>query len=194
LDDRRPFDFFDAKGAVEAVLQFVRAGEYRLEPAEVSYLQPGRSARIVIGDCQAGLLGEIRPDVADAFGIRERTAVFELDLEALRQVSAQSELKFVTPSIYPPSDRDLSLIADESTSTAELQRIVEQAAGHLLESCHLKDVFSGGKIPAGKRSLTFHLVFRSPERTLTEEENTRFQDRILRTVEKKRARLCCRVQ
>lgn len=185
LDDKRPFDFFDAKGAVEEILRFVRAGEYRVEPTEVPYLQPGRSARVILGDRQAGLLGEIHQDVAAAFGIRERTAVFELDLEALRQVSAQSELKFTAPSIYPPSDRDLSFIADNSTSTAELQHIVQQAAGQLLERCHLKDVFSGGKIPEGKRSLTFHLVFRSPERTLTEEEVTRFQERILRTVEKK---------
>ena len=183
--DGEEFDFFDIKGTIEEVLEFVGVKKYRIEPAEVTFLQPGRSARLMIEDRQAGLFGELHPDVADAYGIRGRAPVFELDLELLRQTAAGFKMVFTAPSGYPPSDRDLSLIVDDSIPAADLQEMVEQAAGKLMESCKLTAVYSGGRIPAGKRSLTFRLVFRSADRTLTEEEVTKMQNKVLRTVEKR---------
>jgi len=185
LDCKEIYDFFDIKGAVEEVLTLARVGDYRFEPVEVPFLQPGRSAQILIGDRRIGILGEIHPQVAEAFSLRQRTAVFELDLHELKRESAATERRFEQLSIYPPVGRDLSLVAEGTVPVADVQQVIEQAAGKLLQTCFLSDVFTGGRIPAGKRSLTFRLIFRSPERTLKEEEVNKLQERILRTVEKR---------
>ncbi|HYO30170.1 MAG TPA: phenylalanine--tRNA ligase subunit beta, partial [Thermomicrobiales bacterium] len=73
-------DFFDLKGAVEAVLARVRV-DARFEPTIHPALHPGRTAAVLAGERRIGLMGEIRPDVAAAFGIEgSRVAVAELDL------------------------------------------------------------------------------------------------------------------
>jgi len=185
LNPEGTFDFFDAKGVIEELLDFARMKDYRFVAEEAAFLQPGRSARLILGERQEGILGEVHPDVAEAFSLKERVVVFELDLEGLRQAAALSERRFSTPSPYPPVSRDLALIVDVRSSAGEIQKAIEETAGRLLESCYLYDVFTGGRMPAGKRSLAFRLVFRSPERTLTEEEVNRHQERLLQVLQKR---------
>jgi len=184
LSTKGTFDFFDAKGVVEELLIFAQVQDYSFAAEDAPFMQPGRSARLLIGDVQGGILGEVHTEVAEAFSLKERVAVFEIDLEALRQASTRSERRMESPSAYPPVSRDLALIVDADGSAAAVQRAIEEAAGKLLERCYLYDVFTGGRIPAGKRSLAYRLVFRSHERTLTEEEVNRQQERVLRKVEK----------
>jgi phenylalanyl-tRNA synthetase beta chain len=178
------YDFFDAKGALEAMLAFAGVSEYRFEAAEIPYLQTGRSAKLVLGDSEAGVCGELHPDVAEDYEIRHRAAIFELDMEVLRRTARSEDIRFEAPSLYPPVTRDLALVVDLQVHAADLQAGVEKAAGKLLEKCYLYDVFTGGRIPAGKRSLNYRLVFRAPDRTLKEEDVNKQQDRILRTVKK----------
>lgn len=179
------FDFFDVKGVVEDILEFARIENYQFEPLELSFLQVGRSALLRLGELNAGVLGELHPEVAEAHGIRNRVAVFELDLEVFRQAAAlNQQVRLTPPGAFPPVWRDLALIVDQGIPVAEIQKTLQVSAGKLLESCELYDVYVGEKMPPGKRSLTFRLVYRSPERTLTEEEINKQQDRVIRTVEK----------
>jgi phenylalanyl-tRNA synthetase beta chain len=178
------YNFFDAKGAVEALLEMTGVEDYRFEPVDLPFLQPGRSAKLLLGDRQAGVLGEAHPETAEQFGIRERTMLFEIDLDAIRRQTRGDDIQFSAPPAYPATSRDFSFIAGIEQPVAELEQAVRKAAGKNLEDCYLSAVFEGGRIPPGKRSLSFRLVFRAPDRTLTDEEVNKQQDRILRSVEK----------
>jgi phenylalanyl-tRNA synthetase beta chain len=75
-----------------------------------------------------------------------------------------------TPSRFPAADRDISFFIDEATPDAELEAVIREAAGDLLERVELFDVFRGGSVPAGRQSLAFSLRYRAPDHTLEEAE------------------------
>jgi phenylalanyl-tRNA synthetase beta chain len=95
--------------------------------------------------------------------------VAEIDFDRLMQ-ARQPLLTVHTPSRYPAADRDISFIVDESTAHADLEPVIRAAAGDLLERVELFDIFRGGGIPAGRKSMAFSLRYRAPDRTLEDEE------------------------
>jgi len=132
---------------------------------------PGRCAALFVGGEPIGHAGELHPQVCRAVGVPARTAALELDLDALMahapEVVAGPEF-----STYPVAKEDVSLIVDEGHSAASVQAVLEGAAGDLLESVRLFDVYRGDQIGEGKKSLTFAMRFRAPDRTLTEAETS----------------------
>jgi len=133
-------------------------------------LHPGRAAEVCIGDSHLGVVGQLHPTVAERFDLGPGPVlVAELDFDLLVK-ARQPLLTAQTPSRYPPADRDISFIIDEATPNADLEPVIRQAAGELLEALELFDVFRGGAVPAGRKSLAFALRYRSADRTLDDEE------------------------
>ena len=95
--------------------------------------------------------------------------VAELDFDPLVQ-ARQMLVNARTPSRFPPADRDISFFVDELTPYAEIERIIRQAAGDLLEHLELFDVFRGAGVPAGRKSLALSLRHRAADRTLSDDE------------------------
>jgi len=93
----------------------------------------------------------------------------EIDFDALLQ-ARQPLVKIQTPSRFPPADRDISFFIDESTPQGELQAAIREAGGDLLERVELFDVFRGGTVPPGRKSLAFSLRYRATDRTLEDDE------------------------
>lgn len=130
---------------------------------------PGRCAELVLNGQVIGHAGEVHPDVVRAFGLPVRTAAVELDLDALLRLSPDGGV-IVPVSGHPVAKEDVALVVADAVSVADVQQALADGAGELLESISLFDVFTGGHVPPGHRSLAFALRFRAADRTLTDVE------------------------
>lgn len=165
----RAADFFDAKGAVEAVLTGLGISECEFRPAAWPGFHPGRGAELWVSGKRAGLIGEAHPEVQATLEAPERVAVFEVDLDVLG-VAATEPLAFRSLPRYPAVTRDLAVSLPVAVAARAVEDAVRHAAGELLEEVHLFDVYGGPNLPPGRRSLAFALSFRVPDRTLTDAE------------------------
>ncbi len=167
-------DFFDVKGVVERLLAALSIPSVRFSrPAdgETPYLRPGHAARIYSGERAIGAVGEVHPETARRFALRETAFVFELDLEAL--AADVSGIRRTRPiPRFPSVSRDISLIVDAAVAAGDMVAALESAdvpGRELVETAFLFDLYEGEGIPAGRRSLSFRLVYRSPSETLSDE-------------------------
>ena len=153
---RATWDFFAARALVGAVLDTLRA-PWDVRPPGHPFLHPGRAARVFSGEVELGWVGELHPLVARAWDLEGSVAVFELDL-GLAIAQMPEALPFRPYSSFPPALRDLAVVRPAGITAAE---IVGAARGHADEA-EVFDVYGD--------SLAMHLVFRAPDRTLTDDE------------------------
>jgi phenylalanyl-tRNA synthetase beta chain len=165
----RSFDALDARGAMEALLDDVGIAAWSLGEAPGHPFHPGRSARVLVDDEPVGMVGELHPRVAATLDIDGRVAIAELELEPLRAAASRA-FRLVEVPRFPPVRRDLAFVVPDEVPAGVMQEALEGAAGDLLDRCVLFDVFTGGAVPDGHKSLAFALEFRAPDRTLTDEE------------------------
>ncbi len=166
-------NWYLAKGLLEGVFQNLGITvEY--QPDQQSHLlHPGRTASLWISGERLGRFGELHPQIRSERGIEGVVYAFELDLETLLSALDRPEIlvpKFQTYGSYPQSDRDIAFFAPIKVTAAEITKVIRQAGGSLLESITLFDEYRGQNVPEGQRSLAFRLVYRSSDRTLTEED------------------------
>lgn len=155
---------------------------FSLESASVPGLHPTRSAQIVVQDQVIGMIGEVDPDVLRHYEVPGRVAYADVDLDQLlaRRVATQ---QYLPVRLYPSSDLDLAFELDDDTPASALEAILRRSAGELLVSLELFDVFRGGSVPTGRRSLAYRLRFQAADHTLGEAEITELRTRIIRAVE-----------
>lgn len=144
-----------------------------IEAAEVMPWHPGRCARLSIDGRTVGYAGELHPKVVEKLGLPKRTAVMELDLDAIPVVD-RKPAPFISP--FPPVLLDVALVVDTDVSARSLAAVLREGAGELVEDVSLFDLYEGEQIGEGKRSLAYKLRFRAPDRTLTVEEATKARD------------------
>ena len=166
---RRTADFFDAKGILQVLGRRVGRLDLRVASGLPSHVHPGKAARILWNGRDLGYVGALHPDAAREWELREETLVAELSLEPIL-ASPPVAPRFEPLSRFPEVGRDVSIVADESLSAAELERTVTEAAGPLLRSAAVTGRYQGPQVPAGKVGLTLSLVYHDPSRTLTGEE------------------------
>jgi phenylalanyl-tRNA synthetase beta chain len=116
-----------------------------------------------------GVVGELHPRATSSLEIEGRVAVAEVELDPLRAAAARA-FSLVEVPRFPPVRRDLAFVVREDVRAGALQAAIEAAGEPLLDRSSLFDVFRGGTIPEGRKSLAFALEFRAPNRTLTDEE------------------------
>ena len=165
----REFDVLDARGTVETLLEELGVDGWALGEPLGEPFHPGRSARVLLGDRPVGVIGELHPRKASSLDVDGRIAVAELELEPLRAAASRA-FRLVEVPRFPPIRRDLAFVIDEDVPAGGVQAALEAAAGELLDRSLLFDVFRGGAIPEGRKSLAFALEFRAPDRTLTDQE------------------------
>jgi phenylalanyl-tRNA synthetase beta chain len=177
-------DFFDLKGIVETLLErlAVRKVRFTALPAkQCEYTRPGFSARIVADAAAVGLIGEIHPRVAEHYELKQTAFIFELDFGRLGPL-IPDVINFQPLPRYPAVFRDVTLIVDRSTEAGEILRHIEALKHDLVEALHLFDVFEGAPIPAGRKSISFRITYRSSERTLEDKEINRLHRDITGTL------------
>jgi phenylalanyl-tRNA synthetase beta chain len=169
----QPMTWFEAKGRLESAFQRLGLSvEYQPDRRDES-LHPGRTASLWVQGDRLGTFGQLHPQLRQERGLPDEVYVFELDLDVLFDRLDNDEL--ITPvfqaySTYPASDRDIAFFAPTKVSVAELERTIKKAGGKLLDSVTLFDEYRGENVPEGKRSLAFRLVYRTGDRTLTDED------------------------
>lgn len=132
-------------------------------------LHPTRSATLSIGRDVVGAVGEIHPDVLDAFGVTERVAWLEFD--ASRLLAAEPKIaQWRAISRFPSTDLDLALQVPDTVTADKVDKAIRQAAGSLLVELRLFDVYRGAGVVEGTRSLAYRLRLQAADRTLTDAE------------------------
>ncbi|MHB1844616.1 MAG: phenylalanine--tRNA ligase subunit beta [Deltaproteobacteria bacterium] len=181
---REPFDFYDLKGLVEALLERLGAhGEARFERCERPWLHPRSATRLTVGAVELGAMGELHPAVADRLELPRGIFAAELDAEGIFSRSAAPRPGDVPR--FPAVLRDLALVVDEPVGAETARSLLRAAGGELLEAVLLFDVFQGGSLPAGKKSLAFSLRFRAKDRTLTDDEVAKAHAELVAAAEEK---------
>lgn len=130
-------------------------------------LHATRSATLVAGRDRIGTLGEVAPEVLQAFGIDERVAVLELDLRHVIEREPKPA-RWKPTSRHPSSDLDLAFVLGDDVPAEKLDKAIRQAAGPLLVGLELFDVYRGSNLGAGRRSLAYRLRLQAPDRSLTD--------------------------
>ena len=184
----RPYDFFDLKGMIETILPPLALAELAFAPADDPVFQPGRCARVTADGAPLGLFGEVHPLVADAFDLRGRVLLAELDLEpAVAAVAAhRGALRSLPPtSRYPATENDFAVVVDAATPAADVEAVLRQAVGTLGRRVRLFDLYTGDPVPQGKKSLAFAVTLQAPDRALTEAEIAKVRTRVEAALKKR---------
>ena len=114
-------------------------------------------------------MGEVDESVLARFDLTaKQVSFFELDLDALLPALPESDRQYSFISRYPAATRDLALVLPFHVSAAAVQAII--ARHRLVERAELFDLYTGGNVPAGAKSLAFRVYFQAPDRTLTNAE------------------------
>jgi len=146
-------------------------------------LHPTRSATLSLGRDTIGVVGEVHPDVLDAFDVTERVAILELDLSALLASDAKVAVWKPT-SRFPSSDLDLAFATPDSVTAEKVEKAIKQAAGSLLVDLALFDVYRGAGLPPDSRSLAYRLRLQALDRTLADAELTELRSKVVAGVAK----------
>ena len=176
----RELGFYDAKGALDELADRLGAA-FGYEPAAEHGLLPGRAARVLLGGEQVGAIGEAHPDLLAAYGIDRPVALFDLDLPALLPLLPGRRRAAPVPR-FPHVEQDIALVVGEDVAAGALQRAIEDSP--LVAEAIPFDVYRGGQLPPGKKSVAFAIRYRAGDRTLTTEDANREQARILRRLER----------
>jgi phenylalanyl-tRNA synthetase beta chain len=161
-------DFFAAKGVLGRVLDALRV-EWGIEEGSEPFLHPGRAASVVVGGSRVGWLGELHPGIAAAWEIDAAVACFEIDLDAVIEV-VPGPVRYADYTSFPEVRQDLAVVVPQTVAAAAVVHAVREAGGPLLAAVEVFDVYRGAQIGDDEVSLALRLAFRSPERTLTDEE------------------------
>lgn len=174
----QPMDFFDLKGEVEEILA---AGRVQVEytRSKRACLHPGQSAEILVNGKSIGYLGRLHPSLENELDLGT-TWVAELDQQAILQTYVSN---FTELSRFPSVRRDIALLISDKINVSEIQQLIEQTGGTLLDSTWLFDVYTGQGVEQGKRSLAFAVLWQHPSRTLEDAEIKSGMDQIIEVLQ-----------
>jgi phenylalanyl-tRNA synthetase beta chain len=180
LAGARAWDFFDAKGLIQALISGL-TGQGRLadiDPAhDIPYFHPGLAAAVRIGeDDPLGTIGEVHPDVRAAHGIDVPVFAFELALDRLPR---RGPAQMATIPRFPGSMRDVSLLMDDSTPARRVEQIVAAAREPLMSELAVLEDYRDRKLPPGKKSMLWSMFYRAADRTLTDAEVDRAHEALV---------------
>jgi len=165
-------DIFDAKGAVEALLETMRITE-KLEiiPSSGEITEPFGEKNFALDLCNGagaiGTIGKIKQNVLKQFGVKRDVYYFDLDFAALCDLAPRQK-SFRPLPVFPSVKRDIALVVPATTPSRELVDAVLKSREKLVEHCDVFDVYQGDKIEKGFKSVALSITFRSQTKTLTE--------------------------
>lgn len=165
-------DFFYLKGILENLFDYYKIKSYSFEKAAYEIFHPGRAANILINNKECGMIGEIHPDVQGDEDLPARTAIVELNLDRLFELTGRDSIRYGEVSRYPSTERDLALIVSEEVTAGAIIKTIKNNSGKILEKVDLFDYYKGSQIPEGKKSLALKLTYLDKDKTIKEEAVT----------------------
>ncbi len=181
--------FYEIKGILDVFFQKLGISDMWLNSFEKSSIHPhclfwhsGRAAKINIGNETIGTIGEISHLILKKMDIDTRVAAFEMDFEKIIQI-INEEYDYRPISKFPAVTRDIAILTERNTKIADVQGIIEEVGGQLLIDVELFDIYEDDKTNALlPKSLAFHLIFQSQEKTLSDKEVDELMKNILKAI------------
>jgi phenylalanyl-tRNA synthetase beta chain len=178
---KRAVDFFDVKADVEALLATTgRRRDLDFVPGDHPALNPAQTAKIRSDGITVGWIGTVHPRLQKHFDLRSSAVLFSLQIERTFVARIPS---FARYSKYPFVRRDLAVVIDEAVDTQTLLAQVESAAGALLQSVVIFDLYRGKGIDSRRKSVGLGLILQDVSRTLTDEDADQTVDLVMRRLE-----------
>lgn len=174
--------FYQLKGAVDHMLESLGISDHWYDGADPSghahrkseVFHPYRAAGIKIGNANIGVIGEIHPAALERIKSKSRICAAEINFERLLPL-LRNEQEFRPIGKFPAITRDIAIVVPAHTRVLDVQNVIEPAGGNILVDVDLFDDYQDATLrEREERSLAFHLVFQSPDRTLTDAEADKF--------------------
>ena len=177
-------DFFTMKGVIEEFFDSIGlCGKLTYDPnAGRNFLHPGRQANVVYKGCVLGYLGEVHPEVCDNYDMKTRAYVAVLDMPSVMP-HATFDRKYEGIAKYPAVMRDISMVVPKEIMVGQIEDVIAQRGGKILEDYQLFDIYEGDQIKAGYKSVAYSITFRAKDRTLEEADITAAMKKILNGLE-----------
>jgi phenylalanyl-tRNA synthetase beta chain len=183
--------FYRLKGAIDSLLNKLGItdqwyDDFKATPkwTDEIFWQKSGAAEVKVGDEEIGFLGEINSEILNKLNIRGAVVAFNLNFEMILRL-AREEVIYQPPSLYPAAVRDLAVLVNLGDRVVDVLNVIDQVGGDLVRDVDLFDMYEGEEIPDGKKSLAFHIIYQSAEKTLTDEEVDKIQKKIIRALEKR---------
>lgn len=177
-------DFFTLKGVVEEF--FESAGMHKkveYDPqAGKPFLHPGRQALMQYDGTVVGYLGEVHPDVLDNYNIGTKAYVAVIDMPAMIPYTT-FDRKYTGIAKFPAVSRDISMVVPKNIMVGQIEHVIQQRGGKILESYSLFDIYEGSQIKEGYKSVAYSITFRAKDRTLEENDIAAAMKKILNGLE-----------
>lgn len=177
-------DFFEMKGVVEEFIYKAGMKErVKYTASSRPYLHPGRQADILYDDTVIGYIGQVHPLTAKAYDM-EKAEVFTAVLDMPEIVSRASfEPRYTGLAKFPSVSRDISMVVPDSVRAQDIDDIIVQRGGKILESFNLFDIYEGRQIGEGYKSMAYTVVFRAKDKTLSDDDVNSVMKKILNGLE-----------
>jgi len=177
-------DFYAMKGVVEGIIELLGMKEKLSFDANAgkNFLHPGRQASVSYKGENIGFLGEVHPMVLENYEIGERTYVAVIDLKSVVDHADFSYLYKGVPK-FPAVTRDISMLVPKEIIAAEIEKILWQRGGKILEDASLFDIYEGEQVKEGCKSMAYSLTFRAADKTLTDDDVNSSMKKILNGLE-----------
>jgi phenylalanyl-tRNA synthetase beta chain len=182
---RANIDFYDVKGAVEAVGENLGLPEFDFAPVlDIPYLHPGRAAIISSGGYEVGRIGQLHPRVGANYKFKQPVFVAELVFRELLSAD-RSQIRYQPLPKFPAVIRDIALLIDTGVPFAEIEDEIRALNIPELVSVRLFDLYEGKDLPRGKHSIALSLRYRAADRTLTDDEVNAAHERVVKTLKRR---------
>ena len=176
--------FYLMKGAVEEILDEFNAPDVRFNPgADEPYLIPGEVATVYTGGDRIGVMGKLRPAIAESFEVSDPVFIFEVDFAALQKLSSRV-YSFRPLPVHPPAFRDIAVVVGDDVQVADMEAAIRAVEKEAIRSAKVFDVYRGKPIPEGFKSVAFSIVYQWSDRSPVDEEVNRLHQEVARRLEK----------
>ena len=177
-------DFFTMKGVVEEFLGQVGINKnITYDPkAGKTFLHPGRQANVICDDKVIGYLGEVHPLVCENYEMKTRAYVAVIDMPYIYEM-ANFDKKYEGIAKFPAVSRDISMVVPKEIMVGQIEDVIKQRGGNILEDYNLFDIYEGDQIEKGFKSVAYNIVFRAKDRTLEESDVSGAMKKILNGLE-----------
>lgn len=173
-------DFYDLKGCVENLFNGLMIQNVKFKTdANLPFLHPGKSCGVFVDNEEIGFVGEVHPEVLEKMDLKRSAVVFELDFDFLERLynNTESTVYKEIPK-FPSITRDVAFLVGRDVESGRLHDLVFEENEDLLEKVVVFDVYHGKNIPDGMKSLALRFTYRSPDKTLTDDEVDKVHNRI----------------
>lgn len=178
-------DFFTLKGLLNSLFNQLKLNSIKYSSKDLpNYYHPGRSALVEVKGENIGSFGEVHPDVLENLDIEARVYVADLDIDKIYQL-VDTTVAYKSLPKYPSMTRDIAVVVKEDVEVAQIEEVIKEFGSSLLEDISLFDVYKGKQIEEGYKSVAYNIVYRAKDRTLTDEEILKVQQKIIDNLETK---------